>query len=62
MFKPGDLVRTHELLRPEPIRGMVIKIEPDFYKKYSYHMPRLTILWSDGSTTRDPSSYVRTIQ
>ena len=42
--------------------GLVIMVEPDFYKKSpsaGASMSRVTVYWDDTTVTQDPESYLR---
>jgi len=53
----GDLVQVRESPTEMGALGIILEVDRNFYK-IPRHMDRIHILWSSGSTTADPASYV----
>ena len=66
-MKVGDLVRQKSQLdenfkKKKHDIGILIDIEKDFYRHNYYFQDRLTIWWSHGETTQEPTAYVEVMK
>jgi hypothetical protein len=62
-MKVGDLVKPkHKYSCNEIGIGIILKVEENFYKTYNdYFEDRLTVWWTHGETTQEPTAYVEKI-
>jgi len=65
-MKVGDLVKPKSkwdsnFQKKKSDLGVIVKIEKDFYRHNDYFQDRLTIWWSHGETTSEPTAYVEMI-